>query len=158
MIDTVKIYSMINKKTYDIIKNSSIIKTSYNNSTGEIYYNIVNDHLQGSYDSSLSVRVDTGSKYGFANYYFIEIEGSYHKIVRGYNSHNGYYNLLEVTKGLISFTENAYNIKLPDLKHWFLQRVDIAICFDLENQANVLKYLSNLHSCDYPRRHLKNYR
>ena len=157
MIDTVKIYTLINKEIYEKVKSNSIVKTSYHNSTGEIYYNIVNDHLQGSYDSSLSVRVDNGAKYGFANQYFIEIEGSLHKIIKGYNSHNGFYNLYEVCSKLISFVENSYNIVLPIIKHWFLQRVDIAICFDLSTQKNVINYLNNLHSCDYPRRTLRNY-
>lgn len=157
MIDTVKIYTMIGKNIYDIIKNNSIVKTSYKTSTGEVFYNIINDHLSGSYDSSLSVRVDNGSKYNFSNGYYIEIEGSYHKIVMGYNSHNGFYNLYSICNNLIKFTENAYNIKLPNIKHWFINRVDVAICFDLKEQNNVLKYLSNLHMCDYPRRSLKNY-
>lgn len=157
MIDTVKIYTMINKTIYDKIKSNSIVKTSYHNATGEIFYNIINDHLEGSYSSSLSVRVDTGSKYGFVDSFFIEIEGSLHKILKGYNSHNGYYNLVYVCIKLISLVENSYNIKLPSLRHWFLQRVDIAICFDLINQNNVINYLNNLHSCDYPRRSLRNY-
>lgn len=57
MIDTVKIYSEIDKDTYLTIYNNSIIKTSYNKFDGEIYYEIINDHLEGSYDSRLSVRV-----------------------------------------------------------------------------------------------------
>ena len=60
--------------------------------TGEIFYNITNDHLKGSFDTSLSVRVGEGAKYKFINMYYLEIEGSYHKILKGYNSHNGYYN------------------------------------------------------------------
>ena len=127
MIDTVKIYTNISSDIYNIIKNNSVVKTSYHNKTGEIFYNIINDHLQGSYDSSLSVRVDIGSKYKFTNGFVLELE------------------------------ENAYNIKLPSFKHWFVNRVDLAICFDLKEQNNVLKYISNLHMCDYPRRHLKNY-
>lgn len=157
MIDTVKIYTMINKTIYEKIKNNSIVKTSYHSATGQVFYSIINDHLQGSYDSSLSIRVDSGSKYGFVNNFFIEIEGSYHKIILGYNSHNGYYNLYKICQELINITENAYNIKLPTIQHWFLQRVDIAICFNLENQSNVINYLNNLHSCDYPRRNLRNY-
>lgn len=57
MIDTTKIVTMINKAIYDKIRNNSIIKTSYKKSTREIYYEIINDHLEGSYSSSLSVRV-----------------------------------------------------------------------------------------------------
>ena len=152
MIDTIKIYTMINKNTYHKIYNNSIIKSSYNRGSGEVYYEIVNDKLEGSYSSSLSVRVGSGAKYGFVNMYYIEIEGSYHKIINGFNSHNGYYNLQSIVKWLIGAVENSYGIVLPILGHWFLQRIDIAICFDLEDNAKVAKYISNLGLCDYPRR------
>lgn len=46
MVDTIKIISMIDKNTYDKISNNSIIKTSYKKSTQEIFYEIVNDHLE----------------------------------------------------------------------------------------------------------------
>lgn len=89
--------------------------------------------------------------------YYLEIEGSYHKLVKGYNSHNGFYNLSYICNELIKVVENAYNIKLPILRHWFLQRIDIAICFDLKCQANVTSYINNLNCCNYPRRNLKHY-
>ena len=56
---------MINENTYKKISNNSIVKTAYNSSTGEIYYKIINDKLEGSYSSSLSVRVGEGVKYKF---------------------------------------------------------------------------------------------
>ena len=74
MIDTIKIYTMINKEVYNKIYNNSIIKTSYNKRDGELFYEIVNDKLVGSYSSSLSVRVGTGVKYKFVNMYYLEIE------------------------------------------------------------------------------------
>lgn len=157
MIDTIKIFSMIDKTTYKIISNNSIIKTSYNSSTGEIFYKIVNDKLEGSYSTSLSVRVGEGDKYTFKDKYYIEIEGSYHKIKRGYNSHNGYYNLIDMSMKLIELVNNSYNIRLPNIKHWFLQRVDIAICYDLEENKNVRSYINSLSLCNYPRRNLKFY-
>lgn len=157
MIDTIKIFSMIDKYTYDKISNNSIIKTSYNSSTGEIFYKIVNDKLEGSYSSSLSVRVGEGAKYNFKDKYYIEIEGSYHKIKRGYNSHNGFYNLIDMSIKLIELASNSYNVKLPNIHHWFLQRVDIAICYDLEENKNVSSYINSLSLCNYPRRNLKFY-
>ncbi len=157
MIDTIKIYTMISKDIYDIIKNNSIIKTSYNTSTGEIFYNIVNDKLEGSYSSSLSVRVGSGSKYKFIDNYYLEVEGSFHKIVRGYNTHNGFYNIIDITKNLIYMLEKNYNVKLPDLRHWFLQRVDITKVFDLNTNENVRDYINNLSFCRYPRRKIKHY-
>lgn len=157
MIDTVKIVCMISFDIYNSIKTQSIIKTSYHSATGEVFYTIINDSLEGSYSSSLSVRVGEGSKYKFINMYYIEIEGSCHKLIKGYNSHNGFYNLISISNKLISMVEKAYKVYLPSIKHWFLQRIDIAICFDLENQENVKTYINNLNSCNYPRRKLKHY-
>ena len=71
MIDTIKIVSMINFNTYNKIRNQSIVKTSYHSATGEIFYTIINDSLQGSYSSSLSIRVGNGAKYKFINMYYI---------------------------------------------------------------------------------------
>lgn len=156
MIDTIKIYSEINKDTYDKIKEVSIIKTSYNKQDGQVFYEIINDHLDGSYDSRLSVRVDCGAKYNFSSLgYCIEIEGSYHKIVLGYNSHNGYCDLEFIVQNLIQMVEIDYNISLPSIDKWYLQRCDIAICYDLENQENVKSYINSLSRCSYPRRNVK---
>lgn len=74
MIDTIKIFAMIDINIHDKISNNSIIKTSYNSGTGEIFYKIINDKLEGSYSSSLSVRVGEGAKYNFKDKYYIEIE------------------------------------------------------------------------------------
>ena len=157
MIDTVKIYTMINKNTYEKIYHSAIIKSSFNMGTGEVYYEIVNDSLKGSYDSSLSVRVGSGVKYGFVNNYFLEVEGSYHKIIRGYNAFDGFYSIQEISKFFISALEYTYKIKLPNIKHWFLQRCDIAICYDLESNENVRNYINNLSLCNYPKRNIKHF-
>lgn len=158
MIDTIKIYTEINKDLYDKIKSMSIVKSSINNNTNEKLYEITNDHLQGSFDSRLSVRVDCGVKYKFVKLgYYIEIEGSYHKIIYGYNSHNGYYDLEFIAENLIQMVELDYDIKLPCYNEWFLQRCDIAICFDLDNQSNVKSYINSLSRCSYPRRNAKFY-
>ena len=158
MIDTIKIYAEISKDIYNKIYNMSIIKSSHNNKTKEMLYEIVNDHLKGSYSSNLSVRIGSGIKYSFSKLgYFIEIEGSLHKIIKGYNSHNGYYELNFVCENLIQIVEKNYNIILPNIENWYLQRVDIAICFDLNNQHNVCTYINNLSNCRYPRRNFKFY-
>lgn len=158
MIDTIKIYTEIDNDLYNKIYNKSIIKTSYSKGSGELFYEIVNDHLEGSYDSRLSVRIGCGSKYQFTeNGYFIEIEGSLHKLLLGYNSHNGFYDLEYVCIQLISIVQKNYNILLPDINLWYLQRCDIAVCFDLKNQENVKRYINSLSRCNYPRRNAKFY-
>ena len=49
----------------------------------------------------------------------------------------------------------TYNISLPSLKYWYLQRVDIAICYNLGSQDNVKSYINSLSRCNYPRRNAK---
>ena len=156
MIDTIKIYAEIDENTYNEIHNNSIIKSSYDNSTGELFYNITTGFLNGSYDNRLSVRVDSGVKYGFVNNgYCIEIEGSLHKYFKGYNAFNGYYDLEFMCKEMIRIAELSYFVKLPNFDDWFLQRCDIAICYNLQNQNNVVSYINSLCSCKYPRRKAK---
>lgn len=157
MIDTIKIFTMINIEIFKKISNISNIKTSYDNETGQVFYKIINDHILGNLNSSLSIRVGDGTKYNFINKYYIEIEGSYHKFVMGYNSHDGFYNLQLICINLINIVEKNYNVKLPNYNHWFLQRVDIAICYDLEKQDNIKLYINNLSKCNFPRRNLKYY-
>lgn len=156
MIDTIKIYTEINKEIYDRIKSVSIVKNSIDNGKKQLIYEVVNDHLEGSFDSRLSVRVDSGVKYQFVDFgYCIEIEGSYHKIVNGYNSHNGYCDLQFVAENLIQMVELSYSIELPNIEEWFLQRCDVAICYDLKKQQNVKSYINSLSRCSYPRRNAK---
>ena len=158
MIDTIKIYAEIDKETHDKIKSLSIVKSSIDNAINHLQYEIINDHLEGSYSSKLSVRVGCGAKYHFANLgYFIEIEGSYHKIVKGYNSHNGFYDIVAIANNLINIVSLSYDLELPELEDWYLQRCDIAICYDLKTQENVRSYINSLSRCNYPRRNSKFY-
>lgn len=156
MIDTVKVYCAISKDVYLQIYNNSIVKSSINKSSGELLYEIVNDHLEGSYSSKLSVRVGCAAKYHLSELdYYIELEGSYHKIWKGFNSHGGIYNLEYIVSCFIELVENTYNIKLPTIEKWYLQRIDIAKCFDIYNQKNVTEYINSLGNCRYARRKLR---
>lgn len=156
MIDTIKIYSIITKEIYDVIKYRSDINTKYNKSTGELYYEITTDSLVGSYDSRLSVKVsDNAGKYKMSGY-LLEVEGSYHKITKGQNAYNGCCDLVEVVFGLVNKVEQDYGVNLG-MCIWYIQRVDIAICFDLDNNSNVCNYINNLSKLSYPRRKIRFY-
>ena len=159
MIDTVKIFAKISKNIYNIIYNNSVIKSSLDNSTGELIYNIVNGHLEGSYSSSLSVRVNEGAVHGLDyGYYTISVEGSLHKLRYGYNSHMGFYDLKYVCNYLIGIVEDYYKIELPQIELWYLLRCDIARVYDLKNQENINNYISNLRKCSFPRRKVNFYK
>jgi len=157
MVDTLKMITAITPKIYQVILNRSNIKTSYNIQKKQIFYEIISDNLEGSYSSSLSVRVENAGRYGIDIHtrYILTVEGSYHKLVRGQNAYDGFWDIQEVANGLIELVENAYNIRLPTIRHWFLQRVDITNCYDLWDNFSVRRYINNLSKCQYPRRKLK---
>lgn len=56
MIDTIKMVTMISFDAFQTIQFNSEIKTAYNNSTGEVFYKIINGSLEGTYNSSLCIR------------------------------------------------------------------------------------------------------
>lgn len=156
MIDTVKLYTIITKEAYDVIKYRSDINTKYNKSTGELFYEITTDSLEGSYESRLSVKVsDNAGKYKMSGY-LLEVEGSYHKLTKGQNAYDGYCDLVDVFFGLIRLVEKEYDVNL-NCCIWYIQRVDIALCFDLENNSNVCNYINNLSKISYPRRKIRFY-
>lgn len=77
--------------------------------------------------------------------------------MQGHNAFAGYYNIQSITIKLKELVENAYDIKLPELQHWFLQRIDITKVFDLDTNKKVQKYINNFRTLTYPRRNLKFY-
>ena len=87
----------------------------------------------------------------------IEIEGSYHKITMGHNAYDGFYDIQRICKGLINIVENHYNISLPDLENFYLQRIDIAKVFNLCEQKKVIDYINNLKLLSYPKRKIKHF-
>ena len=158
MIDTIKIYTQIDKSTYDYMTKKSNVKTMVNKETGEVFYEIVQDSLKGSYDSNFMVRLSVGTKYNFIDSYCIELEGSYHKMMLGHNAYDGFYDVKDICKNLIKLVEEKYNIILPGIENWFLQRVDITLTFDLEDNSKVCRYINNLNLLSYPRRDIKLYK
>ena len=73
MIDTIKIISMIDKITYNKIKEMANIKKSFNNLTKEIHYEIITDSINGAYGSNINILIGNGKKYNLRNYY-IQVE------------------------------------------------------------------------------------
>ncbi|MBR5227683.1 MAG: hypothetical protein IKV94_03505 [Clostridia bacterium] len=80
------------------------------------------------------------------------MNGSYHKLCYGYNSHNGFYDIENVCQGMIDLFSNAYNLELPSFENWYVHRIDISFVYDLENQENVSNYINNCRYLVYPRR------
>lgn len=157
MIDTIKIFTQINERIYKIIHYNSNVMQKFNESTGELFYKITTDDLKGTYDSNIHIGVGCGSKYGFVDSYYLEVECSIHKILQGHNAFNGYYNVTFAAQKMINIIEYNYKLKLPKVQHWFLCRIDITKTFDLGTQENVEQYINSLKLLNYPRRNKGTY-
>lgn len=149
MIDTLKIYTSISEELYYSLEKKADIVSRFNMSENQVYYKITNGSCKGSYSSDLSYRL-FDSKYGLR--YVLELEGSFHKLTKGYNSHNGFYNIQEVAQGLIEIFALSFDCILPTSDFWFVQRIDLAFVYDLESQENVINYINNNRFLVYPRR------
>lgn len=54
--------------------------------------------------------------------------------------------------GLINLFSNGFDLELPDIKKWYIQRIDISFVYDLLTQDNVKNYINNNRYLVYPRR------
>lgn len=158
MIDTTKFYVSIDEVTKEKIKSKLDFTSKVNNDTGEIYYMYSSGGIEGSYSTNMSISTeDTGIKYNLGPQPILVVEGSYHKWSKGYNSHNGYTNLNYILQNIILNIEKDFDVKLPRFYDWYIQRVDISICYNLDNQENVKSYINNLSYMTYPRRKTRFY-
>lgn len=158
MIDTINIVCAIDENIFHHLARYSTVKTAINCFSDIVLYSIFTDKIEGSYSSNLVVKIGSGAKYNFFDkdfHFYISVEGSYHKIKKGYNSHHGFYDFEKICRSMINLVECSYNIQLPDYEFWLLYRCDIAICYDLESQDNVKSYINSLSRCNYPRRKMK---
>lgn len=149
MIDTVKLYCEISEELFNVIDNLSDTIAKYNFEKDIVYYKLSSGQVEGSYSSTLHFRVSE-NKHGIG--YWLDLEGSYHKLTLGYNSHNGFYDIKAVCQGIIDLFSNAYKLKLPSLQNWYVNRIDISFVYDLLNQDNVCNYINNCRYLVYPRR------
>ena len=148
MIDTVKFSCVVSDETKRKIQASGQVRNKYDLETGEIFYNIVQNSVEGSYSSSINVSF---GEIGY-NTYKLYIEGSLHKVLMGQNAYNGFYNLQQICKIMRELVVSAYNVELPKAEEFYVERIDIAKCFDLETQENIYEYLYMISFLSYPRR------
>lgn len=146
MIDTVKFLTPITKEVFDVISTlgDRFIKTQQNN----IVFDRCSVNIP-SYSTSLHISVDD------ITYFqpFLVVEGSPHKIFKKQNAYDGFYNLTEILHLVVDFINKNTSLDLPfDESLWFVGKVDITRCFDLEDNQKVCNYINSLSFCSYPRR------
>lgn len=131
------------------IENKLKTNLQYDNSTGEVIYQFSVGSIEGSYDSSINIKINKDNS--------LKITCSIHKVLLGYNIAYGSDNLVLLANCLKKIIKNATEVKLPDVLKWELLQVDYTLTFDLDNQYNVESYINSLKNAEYARRQAKHY-
>jgi len=159
LIDTVKIFTLVDKDTYNFMNKKMITRIAFDRSLDNaILYEFSSGQVP-SYSTSIIVSFADTSKYGlppkYDNNMILSLECSLHKVIKSQNAYSGFYDFNEVVDTIINLTSDYFDIDLPPVDGWYLNKVDIAICKDLKNNEEVVKYINSLSRCSYPRRKVR---
>ncbi len=131
------------------IENKLKTNLQVDNESGEIIYQFSVGSIEGSYDSSINVKINKDNS--------LKLTCSIHKILLGYNIAYGSDNLVLMANCLKKIIKNATDVKLPDVLKWELLQVDYTLTYDLDTQENVENYINSLKNAEYARRQAKHY-
>lgn len=150
MIDTV-VYKIPPIPTLfaDKITNKMKIFDCVDGDTGELLYRLKSGQLKGSFDYSISVKVNKDNS--------IRVECSLHKLILGHNICYGSDNLILLTNCLKKILQKLLDVKLPDVLQWEVKKLDYAVTFDLGKPEYVENFLIGLKNAYYARRHINTY-
>lgn len=159
MIDTVKLFTIVNRNIYDIMSAKMILKQAIDKSKDNtIIYEFSSGQVP-SYNTSIVVSFADPGKYFLPPSYddkmVLSLECSLHKVLKMQNAYAGFYDFEYVAKKIISMTSEFFRVDLPEFEKWFVSKVDIAVCKDLGSNENVIKYINSLSRLSYPRRKLR---
>ncbi|HBY20850.1 MAG: hypothetical protein A2Y24_06445 [Clostridiales bacterium GWE2_32_10] len=151
MIDTIKLKSnSLSDKDFELVCQKGFMNQGLDLDSGELKYSIINKSLEGSYDSSLSVKVNNYDR-------TLYVEGSPHKLILGHNCFGGSNDFLGYCLFFKFLVENHYNIKLDNIINWEVFRVDYTRAFDLNNKENMIDYFIGMNKLNFSRRRTHRY-
>lgn len=165
MIDTVGFKALIDRDTFEDLKNNMIVTERIDKRTGDIefeYHNVKLDFNSPSWNYKVSFTLtdeysayDKISRLPFkaTDMPHIRFEYSVPKILLGNN-------LISVDPCLISESmqkvkdcfEVLYKIELPSPDEWYCYRLDTCANYILENENQVKAYINYLQRLNYPRK------
>jgi II/X family phage/plasmid replication protein len=88
---------------------------------------------------------------------YVIIEGSVHKAMIGHNIWGGPTKFYECCLFLIYKVEQLLGVELPSFLDFFVERVDVARCFELPSFEAVQEWFRGVQSADYARRKVNRY-
>ena len=172
MIDTLKLRSPeLPAEVFDRISVQLNTRMKFENSSGLVLSEFTNGMLEGSFDHRVSVnmmdreirtisaiRTRTGkAEIVEVPCRKVEIEGSVHKAIEGYNVAGGPEDVLASCRWFVNMVADGLAVELPPAGDWELLRIDNSECFDLGSFDACQEFLSALRLAKFPRRKIQNY-
>jgi II/X family phage/plasmid replication protein len=120
--------------------------------TGEVEWQLSTGSIEGSHSSSIHLRIFEGHE-GRQ----LVVEGSVHKLALGHNVLGNADGFQERAAELIASVSSQLELALAPPAEWSVQRVDVALLFDLGSPAAVQQFFRGMRGCVYPRRKVATY-
>lgn len=120
--------------------------------TGEIAWELSTGAVEGSHHSSIHLRVsdhEDGKRF--------VVEGSVHKLALGHNILGNADSFRARAGELVRFVESKLDLALSEADGWSVQRVDVALLFDLGSASEVAQFFRGMRGCVFPRRKVAQY-
>lgn len=85
----------------------------------------------------------------------LSIQGSVTKSMHGHNVYGGPREPQEALQWMVNLVSLMLDVELPELDHWFVDRLDISESFDLGSLDNVRGWIRSKSLVVYPRREIE---
>lgn len=172
MIDTLKLRSPeLPAEIFDRIAEQLQTRMKVENSSGHVLSEFTNGMLAGSFDHRVSVnmmdhecrtiaaiRTRTGkAEVVDVPCHKVEIEGSVHKAIEGFNVSGGPDDVLASCRWFVNMIAEGLGVSLPPAGDWEILRIDNSECFNLGSFEACQEYLSALKLSKFPRRMMQSY-
>lgn len=167
MLDTVRLRSpFIAADLARQIERRLVKRYAVELSTGDLLWELTSGSLEGSYDSRISVQVNT-KEYQVVRYQkdgsmqvrtilvdcepYIIVEASVHKAMLGHNVTGGPINFQPAIHWFIDKLSSILSTPLPAASLWGVEKIDWSECYTLPH-AGIVDFITTLNSARYPRR------
>ncbi len=176
MIDTVKLRSpYLSDEQARLVEQQLKLRLGVDLATGERFYEITSDALEGSFDNRVMVRLmreelvserverPQGSSARGSDKFimsqhmrpcapYLVVEGSVHKAMVGHNITGGPQHFQAAACWFVNFVAvDLLFVTLPHGSEWTVEKVDITECYRLPFAA-IEEFIGSLNRVEYPRR------
>lgn len=161
MYDTIRLRSPeISDQAARAVSQFLTRRTAVKMDTGEVLYEFTSESLRGSYDARVMVQVKREEWFKGPESKipvklpcrpYLVVEASIHKQLMGHNVYGGPTSFQAAALWFVAFLSRQMAQDLPPAASWWVERVDLAECYEIGQEA-CEEYMASLKPVRYARR------